>query len=257
MRHTIGLMKVVSISNQKGGSGKSTTAVNLSAYMALAGKRVLLIDLDPQGSLTTHFGIDKKSLERTMYEVLSDQASLSEVIISTETQGLDIAPTNNFLGRAEFELFKKEERDLVLKSKMAGLKDYDYVVIDTPPNLYNLTLNALMASDTIMIPIDSTFYALEGLAVITELLDVIESELGHALTRRYLLTKYDARTNLSKEVESKLRELFGDAVFKTIIPANIRLAVAPSYGKPIYALDPESIGAQAYKKLAEEVLHER
>jgi chromosome partitioning protein len=138
MRHTIGLMKVVSISNQKGGSGKSTTAVNLSAYMALAGKRVLLIDLDPQGSLTTHFGIDKKSLERTMYEVLSDQASLSEVIVSTETQGLDIAPTNNFLGRAEFELFKKEERDLVLKSKMAGLKDYDYVVIDTPPNLYNL-----------------------------------------------------------------------------------------------------------------------
>ena len=112
MRHTIGLMKVVSISNQKGGSGKSTTAVNLSAYMALAGKRVLLIDLDPQGSLTTHFGIDKKSLERTMYEVLSDQASLSEVIVSTETQGLDIAPTNNFLGRAEFELFKKEERDL-------------------------------------------------------------------------------------------------------------------------------------------------
>jgi chromosome partitioning protein len=250
-------MKVVSISNQKGGSGKSTTAVNLSAYLALAGKRVLLIDLDPQGSLTTHFGIDKKGLEKTMYDVLSDQASLSDVIISTETQGLDIAPTNNLLGRAEFELFKQEERDSILTSRMTGLGDYDYVVIDTPPNLYNLTLNALMASDTIMIPIDSTFYALEGLAVITELLDVIESELGHALIRRYLLTKYDARTNLSKDVESKLRELFGDAVFKTVIPANIRLAVAPSYGKPIYALDPESIGAQAYKKLAEEVLYEQ
>ena len=246
-------MMVVSISNQKGGSGKSTTAVNLSAYMALAGKRVLLIDLDPQGSPTTHLGIDKNSLEKTMYDVMLGRANLSDVIMSTETPGLYIAPTNNLLGKAEFELFKQEERASILDSKMAGL-DYDYVIIDTPPNLYNLTLNALMASDTIVIPIDSTFYALEGLAVITELLDMIESELGHALTRRYLLTKYDSRTNLSKEVEGKLRELFGDAVFKTVIPANIRLAVAPSYGKPIYAVDPESIGAQAYNRLSKEFL---
>lgn len=246
-------MIVVSISNQKGGSGKSTTAVNLSAYMALAGKRVLLIDLDPQGSLTTHLGIDKKSLEKTMYDVMLGQANLAEVIISTETPRLYIAPTNNLLGKAEFELFQQEERASILDSKIAKL-DYDYVIIDTPPNLYNLTLNALMASDTILIPIDSTFYALEGLAVIIELLDMIESELDHSLTRRYLLTKYDSRTNLSKEVEGKLRELFGDAVFKTVIPANIRLAVAPSYGKPIYAVDPESIGAQAYNKLAEEFL---
>ena len=246
-------MKVVSISNQKGGSGKSTTAVNLSAYLSLAGKRVLLIDLDPQGSLTTHLGIDKKSLEKTMYDVMLGQANLADVIISTETPRLHIAPTNNLLGKAEFELFQQEERASILDIEMAGL-DYDYVIIDTPPNLYNLTLNALMASDTILIPIDSTFYALEGLAVITELLDMIESELDHSLTRRYLLTKYDSRTNLSKEVESKLRELFGDAVFKTVIPANIRLAVAPSYGKPVYAVDPESIGAQAYSKLAEEFL---
>jgi len=246
-------MIVVSISNQKGGSGKSTTAVNLSAYMALAGKRVLLIDLDPQGSLTTHLGIDKKRLEKTMYDVMLGQANLAEVIISTETPRLYIAPTNNLLGKAEFELFQQEERASILDSKIAKL-DYDYVIIDTPPNLYNLTLNALMASDTILIPIDSTFYALEGLAVIIELLDMIESELDHSLTRRYLLTKYDSRTNLSKEVEGKLRELFGDAVFKTVIPANVRLAVAPSYGKPIYAVDPESIGAQAYNKLAEEFL---
>jgi chromosome partitioning protein len=250
-------MRVVSISNQKGGSGKSTTAVNLSAYLALSGKRVLLIDLDPQGSLTTHLGIDKRDLETTMYDVLSGQANLSDVIIHTETPGLDLAPTNNLLGKAEFELFGMEQRESVLKSKMKGLEDYNYVIIDTPPNLYNLTLNALMSSDTILIPIDSTFYALEGLAVITELLDAIEKELDHALTRRYLLTKYDARTNLSKDVESKLRELFGDDVFKTIIPANIRLAVAPSYGKPVYALEPESMGAQAYKKLAEEILNEQ
>ncbi len=256
MQLIMAFMKVVSISNQKGGSGKSTTAVNLSAYLALARKKVLLIDLDPQGSLTTHFGIDKRSLEKTMYEVLSGRASLSDVIKPTETEGLDITPTNNLLGRAEFELFSQEERELVLKSKMVGLRDYDYVIIDTPPNLYNLTLNALMASNTIMIPIDSTFYALEGLVVITELLDAIENDLGHAIIRRYLLTKYDARTNLSKEVERKLRDLFGEAVFKTVIPTNIRLAVAPSYGKPIYAVDPESIGAQAYNRLAEEVLHE-
>lgn len=246
-------MKVVSISNQKGGSGKSTTAVNLSAYMALAGKRILLIDLDPQGSLTTHFGIDKKNLERTMFDVILSQVDLKDVIMPTDTAELYIAPTNNLLGRAEFELFNQEDRASVLKSKITGL-DYDYVIIDTPPNLYNLTLNALMASDTVMIPIDSSFYALEGLAELTELLDTIESELDHALVRRYLLTKYDSRTNLSKEVESKLRDLFGSAVFKTIIPANIRLAVAPSYGKPIYAVDPESIGAQAYNKLAEEFL---
>jgi chromosome partitioning protein len=250
-------MKIASISNQKGGSGKSTTAVNLSAYLALAGNQVLLIDLDPQGSLTTHFGIDKRNLERTMYEVLSDKTMLLDVVMHTETPGLNIAPTNNRLGKAEFELFKHVERDSVLKSKMTGLEDYDYIIIDTPPNLYNLTLNALMAADTIIIPIDSTFYALEGLAVIIEVLDMIENELAHALTRRYLLTKYDARTNLSKDVESKLRDLFGDAVFNTVIPANIRLAVAPSYGKPIYAVDPESLGAQAYKKLAEEVLNER
>lgn len=250
-------MKAVSISNQKGGSGKSTTAVNLSAYLALAGKQVLLIDLDPQGSLTTHLGIDKRSLERTVYDVLLGQASLSDIIIHTDTPCLDLAPTNNLLGKAEFELFGKEGRESILESKMTGLENYDYVIIDTPPNLYNLTLNALMACDTVLIPIDSTFYALEGLAVITELLDMLENELGHTLTRRYLLTKYDARTNLSKDVESKLKELFGDEVLKTIIPANIRLAVAPSYGKPIYAVDPESLGAQAYKKLAEEILNER
>lgn len=191
-----------------------------------------------------------------MYDIVSGQTPLTDAIVSTETQGLDIAPTNNLLGKAEFELFNREDRDLILKFKMAGINGYDCVIIDTPPNLYNLTLNALMASDTVLIPIDSTFYALEGLAVISELLDMMEAELGHALTRRYLLTKVDSRTNLSKEVESKLRELFGEAVYKTIIPINVRLATAPSYGKPIYAVDPESIGAQAYQNLAKEVLYE-
>ena len=246
-------MKVVSISNQKGGSAKSTTAVNLAAYLALTGKRVLLIDLDPQGSATTHLGIDKKSLEKTMYDVMSDKAHLSDVIIPTDTQGLIIAPTNNQLGKSEFELFNREDRASILESKIRGL-DYDFAIIDTPPNLYNLTLNALMAADTVIIPIDSTFYALEGLAVITELLDSIESELNHPLIRRYLLTKFDSRTILSREVESKLRELFGKDVFQTVIPMNVRLATAPSYGKPIYAVDPESIGAISYNKLCEEFL---
>jgi len=246
-------MPVVCISNQKGGSGKSTTAVNLSAYIALAGKRVLLIDLDPQGSLTTHLGIDKKSTALTMYDVMLGRANLIDVIIPTETERLFVAPANNHLGKAEFELFQQEDRASILSTKINEV-DYDYVIIDTPPNLYNLTLNALMASDMVLIPIDSTFYALEGLSVLVELLDSIESDLGHTLTRRYLLTKYDSRTNLSKDVEDKLRDLFGDAVFKTVIPSNIRLAVAPSFGKPIYAVDPESIGAKAYNKLAEEFL---
>jgi chromosome partitioning protein len=246
-------MRIVSVSNQKGGVGKTSTAINLSAYLAQAGKKVLLVDLDPQGSSTTHLGIDKWNLTKTMYDILMGNGNLEDMVRSTEIPNFYIAPTNNVLGKAEIELSSKLARESVLAKKFQNL-DYDYVLIDTPPALGFLTLNALVACDTILVPIQCEFFALEGTIMLHELLDIIRDQLDHTMRRRYLLTMFDGRTNLSRDVVQKVREHFGDQVYETIIPQSIKIAEAPSYGKPISLYDPESPGALAYKALAQEVI---
>ena len=249
-------MEVIAVANQKGGCGKTTSCVNLSAYLAVKGKKVLLIDLDPQGSSSAHLGIGvRETLENTMYEVMMKGLSITNLIRTTEIPGLDIAPTSNRLGRAELELASKPiARESVLKSKICQLSNYDFIVIDTPPTLGYLTLNALVACNTVLIPIQTEYFAIQGLSMILELVNMITDDLGHHMKIRYLLTMYDARTKLSKEVSRQVREQLGDSVFNTVIPQNIKLAEAPSYKKAIHLSAPDSPGAIAYDKLADEVI---
>ncbi len=246
-------MEVVAIANQKGGCGKTTTAVNLSACLAAKGKRVLLIDLDPQGSATTHLAIS--NFENTMYEAMLGDLSLSQLATPTEIKGLDIIPADKRLGKAEMEIAGKSiARERILKPKIQKQNAYDFIIIDTPPNLGFLTINAMVASDTVLVPIQTEFFAIQGLSMILDLAKAISEGLGQDLKLRYLLTMYDARTKMGKEVITRVRELLGEDVFRVIIPRSIKLAEAPSYGKPIHLIDPESPAAKAYSKLADEVI---
>ena len=247
-------MQIIAIANQKGGCGKTTTAVNLAAYLALNGKKTLLVDLDPQGSSTRHLGLNE--LDKTMYDVLMRGLDI-RALIKTDTMvsGLDIAPTNNFLGKAELELASKlTARESVLRPKLRSLEGYDYVLIDTPPTLGFLTLNALVASDMVLIPIQTQFFALMGLSMILDLLELIKNDLGYDIQKKYLLTLFDPRTKMAKEIVAQVRESLEEDVFKTVIPNNIRLAEAPSYGLPISLHAPDSPGALAYSNLAKEVM---
>ena len=246
-------MQIIAIANQKGGCGKTTTTVNLAAYLALNGKKTLLVDLDPQGSSTRHLGLNE--LDKTMYDVLMRGLDIRALIKNTMVSGLDIAPTNNFLGKAELELASKlTARESVLRPKLRGLEGYDYVLIDTPPTLGFLTLNALVASDMVLIPIQTQFFALMGLSMILDLLELIKNDLGYDIQKKYLLTLFDPRTKMAKEIVAQVRDSLGEDVFKTVIPNNIRLAEAPSYGVPISIHAPESPGALAYSNLAKEVI---
>jgi chromosome partitioning protein len=248
-------MRILAITNQKGGVGKTTSAVNLSAALAQLGQRVLLIDLDPQGNATTGCGIVKTDALPTVYQLLLGDTTLGGAVVKTAF-GFDILPANRELAGAEIELIELEGREQRLKDALATVSDqYDYVLIDCPPALNMLTVNALVASKSVMIPMQCEYYALEGLSDLVETLRKVRGNLNPDLEIEGLLrTMYNAQNTLTQQVSEELTSHFGDKVYTTIIPRNIRLAEAPSYGKPATAYDANSKGAQAYMALAEELL---
>jgi chromosome partitioning protein len=252
--------KIVAITNQKGGVGKTTTAINLAASLAANDLRILLIDSDPQGNSTTGLGVDKKNSQKTLYDALLGGDPLAEVTVKTEFDGLSLVPADKNLVGANLELVDAEDRELRLRQAVASVRDqYDFVLIDCPPALDLLTLNALLAADSVLIPIQCEFFALEGVSELMDTIDRVRESFGHPLKiEGILLTMFDERTNLARQVAQDLREFFADDVFQTIIPRSVRLAEAPSYGKPILLYDVRSRGAESYIKLAKEILaHEQ
>ncbi len=248
--------KVIAIINQKGGVGKTTTAINLSACLAARGKKVLIIDSDPQGNTSSGLGVNGKESELTTYDCLVNQTSMKEVMIKTEYKNLSLSPGNINLAGAELELVDAEKREHRLKESLQGVKDqFDFIFIDCPPSLGLITLNAFAAADSVLIPIQCEYYALEGLAQLTRTIKMVKKGLNPELKiEGILLTMYDSRTNLSVQVAQEVQKYFGATVYQTMIPRNVRLSEAPSYGMPIIAFDKNSKGAQCYKKLASEVI---
>lgn len=248
------MSNVIAVLNQKGGVGKTTTAINLGAYLAKAGKTVLLIDLDPQGNATSGLGLDKQDAEVTSYEVLLAQGTADKAIQETDTGGLNILPANANLAAAEVELVGREGRELFLKKAIASLH-YNFIIIDCPPALGLLTLNALAAAEWLLIPVQAEYYAMEGLGQLLDTVQRVRSGLNPKLELLgVVITMYDSRNSLSEQVTEELQKHFGDKVCKTVVPRNVRLAEAPSYGKAIADYDKWSKGARAYKQLAKEVL---
>ncbi len=247
-------MRVISVTNQKGGCGKTTTSINLSAYLAKNGKRTLLIDIDPQGAATTGLGVDKWGLDKTVYSVLIGEANMDDVVIPTKVPNLYLAPTNINLSGAVLELAGQMGREYILKEKLNHVNGYDYIIIDTPPSLDLLTINALVASTEILVPVQTEYYALEGMSQLLKIVDMVDERLGTHLSRRFLLTMFDSRTKLSNEVADQVKGHFKGDVFQTVVPRNVKLAEAPSYGEPISMYDSTSSGAKAYGELAEEVM---
>jgi chromosome partitioning protein len=250
------MSKVIAIANQKGGVGKTTTAINLSASLAANDLRVLLVDCDPQGNATTGVGVAKTNEQLTTYHALFSETPLSQIVVKTEFEGLDLIPANRNLVAANLELVDLDHRESRLRFKVDEFKDsYDYVIIDCPPALDLLTLNALVAADKVIIPIQCEFFALEGISQLIDTIDGIKDSFQHNLgIEGILLTMYDDRTNLTRQVAADLAEFFEDEIFKTVIPRSVRLAEAPSHGKPILLYDVRSKGAECYIKLAKEIL---
>ncbi|NEU32650.1 ParA family protein [bacterium LRH843] len=250
------MARIIAVANQKGGVGKTTTAVNLSACLAHLGKRILLVDIDPQGNATSGIGIEKGDLDECIYDVLVEDVEVATVIKSTLVEGLDVLPSTIQLSGAEIELVPTISREVRLKRALASVSaNYDYIFIDCPPSLGLLTINSLTASDSVLIPVQCEYYALEGLSQLLNTVRLVQKHLNTELEiEGVLLTMLDARTNLGIQVIDEVKKYFREKVFQTIIPRTVRLGEAPSHGKPIIIYDPKSRGAEVYVDLAKEVV---
>lgn len=251
------MKRIIAIANQKGGVGKTTTAINLSACLAEQKKKVLVIDLDPQGNTTSGLGIDKDAVENTVYELILDECSIRESISKTDIENLFLIPSNVNLSGAEIELLGINDKEYILKNAVDYIRgDYDFVIIDCPPSLNMLTVNAMTTADTVLVPIQCEYYALEGISQLIHTIDLVQERLNPNLKMEgVVFTMYDSRTNLSNDVVNNVKNNLNTTIYKTIIPRNVRLAEAPSHGLPINLYDSKSAGAESYRLLAKEVIN--
>lgn len=249
--------RIIAIANQKGGVGKTTTAINLSACLAEKGQKILAVDIDPQGNMTSGLGLEKEAVDKTIYDLMIGEATIEDVIYKEVIENLDILPTDINLSGAEIELIGTDNKEFIIRNEVHKVKEeYDFIIIDCPPSLSVLTINAMTTADTVLVPIQCEYYALEGLSQLIHTIELVKERLNPGLEMEgVVFTMYDARTNLSLQVVENVKDNLNQTIYKTIIPRNIRLAEAPSYGMPINKYDSKSTGADSYRRLAEEVIN--